>query len=81
MYIEFDIIYDIITLFTREEDVTCMSKYKFVLNEKTGTLHKTNCCYYSNVSKDFAKYYETEDLAIADKQLYMKRCKNCFKER
>ena len=57
-----------------------MNKYKYVLNKKTGTLHKKEGCYYANVSKDIAKYFPTEDSAISYGTRYIKHCKKCFKE-
>ena len=57
-----------------------MNKYKYVLNKKTGTLHKKEGCYYANVSKDIAEYFPTEDAAISYGTRYIKHCKKCFKE-
>ncbi|MBQ3545797.1 MAG: hypothetical protein IJA34_12585 [Lachnospiraceae bacterium] len=57
-----------------------MKNYKYVLNKGTGTLHKKEGCYNSNVWKDAAEYFMTEDDAISYGTRYIKHCKVCFKE-
>lgn len=56
-----------------------MQNKKLVLNIQRGTLHKTNGCLHSKVSKEIAKYYDNEDEVIADQTRYFKYCKLCFK--
>ena len=56
-----------------------MKDKRYILNTKTGTLHKVNGCYHSNVWENIAKHYDTEDEAIADQTRYFRYCKNCFK--
>ena len=55
-----------------------MQKSKYVLNKNSGTLHKINGCRHSNVYKDYAEYFQTEDEAIAHGTRYFKHCKLCF---
>lgn len=59
---------------------------QYLLNIKNGTLHifNTHSCYFSkniNRSDTNLKFYNNEDSAIAENQNYIKRCKNCFKNR
>lgn len=57
-----------------------MQKGYFV-NPNTGTLHIIGgCCHSKTVPKDL-KIYKAEDEAITENQLYMKRCKLCFKQK
>lgn len=58
-----------------------MKNYNFVLNKRTGTLHRLNCCHYSNVPQEVAEKFETEDDAISFGTRYIKHCKNCFKNK
>ncbi len=58
-----------------------MGQKKYMLNEKTGKLHKYNYehCYFSRYKPYQYKLYETEDEAIIENQYYIGRCKFCFK--
>ncbi len=54
---------------------------KYILNKKTGKLHKYNCthCHNSKSIPYEHKFYDTIDEAIIENQHYFSYCKNCFK--
>lgn len=53
---------------------------KYVLNIKTGTLHKVNGCCHSTAILE-KEFFKTENAAISKHQKHIKYCKLCFKDR